>query len=351
MSTAARRVLIVCTRRNGDVLLATPLARSFKRAWPEAAIEMLVFHGTEGVLEGNPDLAAVHIVPPSSRLPQRLAELRSLWRRYDLAAATIASDRARIYGWAAARARIGCLAPGESASKRRLLDRWVPFDDLDTHTVAMVLRLADLAGVPRCYEVVAPTAGGALAPELSGVDYAVLHPFPKFNYKMWHIGGWVELAAALAQCGLKPVLSGGPDAAEQAYAQHIAERSGALSLAGRLSLAQTADLLRGARLCVATDTAAAHLAAAVAVPTVALFGPSNPVKWGPWPVGRSDAASPWARVGSARRGNVFLLQGEAECVPCMLEGCERHVASFSRCLQELPARRVIDAALAMLEPG
>ena len=45
-----RRILVVVTRRIGDVLLATPVIRSLRRHWPEAAIDVLVFRGTEGVL-------------------------------------------------------------------------------------------------------------------------------------------------------------------------------------------------------------------------------------------------------------------------------------------------------------
>ncbi|MCI3953940.1 MAG: hypothetical protein K0R53_3440, partial [Burkholderiales bacterium] len=47
--------------------------------------------------------------------------------------------------------------------------------------------------------------------------------------------------------------------------------------------------------------------------------------------------------------NVTLLQGLASCAPCLNEGCERNIASFSDCLQELPASRVIAAIAAALE--
>ena len=52
--------------------------------------------------------------------------------------------------------------------------------------------------------------------------------------------------------------------------------------------------------------------------------------------------------GSARVGNVYLVQGEKDCVPCMLEGCDRHINSLSECLQRLPAKKVIAAAEALL---
>ena len=57
--TVPDTVLVVCMRRIGDVLLATPIARSIKAAWPQAQVDMLVFKGTEGVLRGNADLREV----------------------------------------------------------------------------------------------------------------------------------------------------------------------------------------------------------------------------------------------------------------------------------------------------
>ena len=69
-------------RRLGDVLLTTPLIRSIKRAYPDAAIEALVFAGTEGILAGNPDLARVIAVP------QRLGVAGSLSLLWRLAGAT-----------------------------------------------------------------------------------------------------------------------------------------------------------------------------------------------------------------------------------------------------------------------
>jgi heptosyltransferase-3 len=96
-------------------------------------------------------------------------------------------------------------------------------------------------------------------------------------------------------------------------------------------------------------SAGTAMAAAAGTPTVVLFGPSNPVKWGPWPKDFAPTTpSPWRKNGSQRQGNVFLLQGEGECVPCLGEGCDRHVNSLSECLQLLPVRRVIQAAETML---
>jgi len=354
---APRHALVVVTRRIGDVLLATPLIRSLKRAWPEARIDALVFRGTEGVLAANPDL---HRVLTTEEHPAATAHARlyaKILRRYDIALSVLTGDRPTLYAFAAGRWRAGLLNPRpKEAWKRRLLHRWVAFDDLDTHTVRMNLQLAALLEIAPVAEVVIgwTARDEALVDELVsgfGSDrYAVLHPYPKFNYKQWHAAGWAELAAWLDRQGLRVVLTGSAGAEEQAYVAAIAANMPAstLNLAGRLSLARLGPLLAAAAVYVGPDTATTHIAAAVGTPTVALFGPSNPVKWGPWPKGHPADQNPWQRVGSQRAGNVFLLQGIKHCVPCMLEGCDRHVESFSDCLQELPASRVIEAVEALL---
>jgi heptosyltransferase-3 len=76
---------------------------------------------------------------------------------------------------------------------------------------------------------------------------------------------------------------------------------------------------------------------------VALFGPTDPRLWGPWPAGGMQTL--WADTGQIQnRGNVFLVQNALPCTPCQLEGCERRLASFSACLDELTPGQVIAAA-------
>lgn len=346
--TPPKRVLVVSTLRIGDVLLTTPLIRSLKHAWPSALVDVVVLNGSEGVLAGNTDINNIITVPLRSTLGEKLAFAIHLWNRYDLAVSTVASDRARIYCWVAARWRAGFLNPTlKDRPKGLLLNDWRIADDLGTHAVEIALSLADRLDVPRIPEVVVPTAEGTLPPEVKE-PFAVLHPYPKFNYKKWIEAGWVALGKTLQERGLALVLTGGNDPDELAYCARVAAASGAINLAGKLSLGQTSDLLKKAQLFVGPDTAITHIAAATGIPTVALFGPSNPVKWGPRPSQWTSKESPWLKDGNGQQGNVFLLQGDGECVPCHLEGCARQTSSFSNCLQEMSEDRVIAAALAML---
>jgi heptosyltransferase-3 len=348
---APRRVLVIVTRRIGDVLLATPVLRSLKHAWPRTDIDVLVFAGTEGVVAGNPDVRRVITVPERPRLPEHLELAWNLTRRYDLAISLLPGDRPTLYAWFAGRKRVGLLeAAHKSRWKQWLLNAWIPFDNQDTHTVRMHLAvLASLGVSPRAdvlaswTQAEAATAQTLLAP-LEGAPYAVMHPYPKFRYKMWTVDGWVAVAEWLSTRGLKVVLTGSPGADERTYVNGIAQRvPGALNLASRLTLGATAFVVSRAAVYIGPDTAITHAAAALGVPTVALYGPTNPVKWGPWPSGQPADENPWARIGSQAARHVRLVQGSGACVPCGLEGCERHIESTSDCLTGLAPERVIAA--------
>jgi heptosyltransferase-3 len=323
---------------------------------------MLVFEGTQDIVEPNPDLRRVLTIPERPTAGLHIRFLVRLCRRYDVALSVLAGDRPTFYAWLAGRYRVGVLLPDrKSWWKRHLLSQWVPFDNLDTHTVAMNLRLLEPLGLqPVSTPVVSWRAQDETETKrvFSGVDgsrpYAVLHVSPKFAYKMWTIDGWVTLGKWLTGRDLDVVVTGGVSPGEQAFVEQVMQglSSTAVNLAGRLALPALGYLLRRAALYVGTDTAVSHMAAALGVPSVVLFGPSNPVKWGPWPKNFSASSpSPWKTHGSQRQRNVFLVQGTGDCVPCLGEGCDRHEQSVSQCLQQMAPAVVIGAVEEMMVEG
>lgn len=351
MTAAPRNVLVIVTRRIGDVLLATPVLRSLKRAWPNTAIDALVFSSTAAALSGNPDLGQVHAIPERPTLPQHIAFIGKLFRRYDLAISLVPGDRPTLYAFVAGRKRVGLLTPTRKERwKRHLLHQWVPYELGAQHVLLAHLSVLRTVGVTPLMEVVTglreadrQRAAKVLAP-LGNQRYVVLHLYPRFNYKMWSDAGWLELARWISARGLAVVLTGSGDAAELAYVNRLArDMPLALNLAGKLTLNETAGVLAGASAYVGPDTALTHMAAALNVPTVALFGPTDPLQWGPWPKGHDIHSTPWRSLGDQSLRNVRIVQGSGACVPCRLEGCERHIASFSACLMALPALRVIEA--------
>lgn len=350
---APSRILVVVTLRIGDVLLSTPVIRSLRLAWPQAEIDVLVFEHTEGILLRNPDIHRVITVPARPEFLEHLRLLFGLFRRYDLALTPLTGDRPTLYSWLAGRMRIG-MQDGSRKNrwKQHLLSKWAVYDHFDTHTVLSNLRLVDLLGIKRSYEVVVEwdfsdeySAAKALPVDSVTESFAVLHMSPKYPYKMWHRDEWLALARWLEKNGIRSVLTGSGSPDEMAYVEEIfrSMSSATINMAGKLSLSESAFLISRAKCYVGPDTAVTHMAAALGTSTVALFGPSNPVKWGPWPKGYGEDCNPYKMKGSQRVSNVVMLQGGGDCVPCMEEGCERHINSLSDCLQNLPAASVIDA--------
>jgi heptosyltransferase-3 len=331
---------VVALRRLGDVLLTTPLIRSVKRAFPDASIDALVFAGTEGILTGNPDLAATLTISQRPRRRETLSLLLRLWRRYDLALSTQTGDRPTALAVIAGRRSAGPVeADGLAAAVKRLVLSRSYRTDREQHRVLDVLRLAEVIGIPAAADIVCPTGAGrpALTPPR---PYAVIHAAPMFTYKRWPISGWRRLAAGLRDRGVATIITGA--AADRAYLDEVWADSDVVRIDGKAEWPELAALIGAARAYIGPDTAITHLAAATGVPTVALYGPSDPRVWGPWPAGGLEP--PWAASGTIqRRGNVWLVQNPLPCLPCRQEGCDRRLDSHSQCLDELSADQVLDA--------
>ncbi|NDU85721.1 MAG: glycosyltransferase family 9 protein [Ferrovum sp.] len=341
-NTPEDRFLVICTLRIGDILLTTPLIHSLRQASPRSHIAVLVLSGMGGILQGNPDINEVIETPHRAPLSVRWKEWRSLWRRFTHALTPVSSDRARLYAFIAARRRIGFFNAHTSWLSRKLLTDPLLFDDESLHTVTLNLKLLEPLGFPKNGTVVSPRAGGDIPATLAQNAYAVLHPYPKFSYKSWPLDKWVALIENLNNRPIPVVLTGGNDPQEIAFVEEISRRTGAINFAGKLSLAQTADLIAHARFYLGPDTGITHIAAATETPTIALFGPTNPIKWGPWPASQTlIPPSPWVLKGNQHQGNVWLIQGEGACVPCHQEGCDHHANSLSQCLTSLEVRSVL----------
>jgi heptosyltransferase-3 len=121
-----------------------------------------------------------------------------------------------------------------------------------------------------------------------------------------------------------------------------------IDTAGKLSIPHAGSLLRGATLYIGVDTSITHLAAACNTPTITLFGATPPTNFGPWPNGFIGKQPYQLRARSQTVGNITILQGPGECVPCRKAGCLDRADSHSECLDLLEPAQVIEAAEKLL---
>lgn len=342
-----KRILVITLRYLGDTLLVTPLISALKKAYPEADIDVLLPAANVGMLEGNPDISALIPMLPRPDIVSFIKLLMFLFRRYDLSISTQAGDRPVLCAAIAGKASIG-FVPARAAWyswKRLFLNKSLEFDERHTHTVLENLRFCNVLKIPPCYKLT-PPRNEAKKLLISG-KYVVLHVLPQWHYKRWREEGWVRLAYFLVGQGLQVVLSGSAAREEQEILRNLLRKlpPSARNVAGKLDLSQLTALIEAAEFFVGPDTGITHMAAATGTLTFAIFGPTDPAKWAPWPYAYESERPPFPSCGTRLNSNVYLIQGSVVrgCVPCQQEGCERHRKSHSECLDELSVDTVINA--------
>jgi len=332
LSSGMRRIAIVRLSAIGDVVHGLPLARSLRRLHPGARISWIVQSGPAPLLRGHPWIDRTLLFPRRGG-PAAIARfLLALGReRFDLAAdlqgnlksgLVLAATRAPLrFGLARAEYRE---APGSLAA-----NRFAP-SPAGPHSVDRTLSLARAVGDP------APVAEFGLSPTPAERDdarrdlAAVADPAVAISVggaddvREWTDEGYVRTARALFARGRGVVVLAGP--AHAARARRIAGAAGAVARAGttdlRGLLAHLAVLAgRPGAALLACDSAPLHLAVAVGLRVVALAGPQDPERTGPW---GTRAIRRWDGLS---------------CAPCRKRVCAH--SEDRACMRRIPWEEVV----------
>ncbi|NPV68852.1 MAG: glycosyltransferase family 9 protein [Anaerolineae bacterium] len=291
----------------GDVVFTTPLLAALRRAFPAAHITWAVGTHSAPVIENHPLLDAVLPTGPAAnpaRSPAGLLRLALQLRqgRFDLAVVPDRSPALALAVWLAGiRARAGL----DSAGRGRFYSVKVPVDPrVVRHEAEIYLDIARALNLDtaNCW---------ANLPVSEEQVTALPHPLRTANgLVVVHVGGGknpgmimtekrppvalLATVAARAAAHLKTRIAilGGPEDRPRADELHAAlPGMNLLSLVGVLSFAEIAALSRVTALAIGPDTGVLHLMAAAGAPTVMIFGPSDPRRYGPFvPPGRAAVA-------------------------------------------------------------
>lgn len=353
------RILVVVPAQLGDVLICTPLIHAARARWPDARIDVLGFAGTLSLLAGNPDVGERIEVARSQGLWAQLRQAARLWRRYDLALVTRTTDRAHLYGFAAARCRSAVVPRSGPGSwwKHRAAQHRVPSRRGTQQVLEKLQLLAPWVDTAASLSL-QPPAAQPLPPDIEGQlrrPCVVVQVPSMWRYKQWPLAHYRSVIDGLLADGVQVVLTGSDSRHDQSLVDGVRNMASAPALidaAGRLTLSQVSSVLQRADAFVGPDTSVTHLAAAVGLPIVSVYGPSLPDAFGPWPRGHAPA-QPWQRRAQRQQvGDIVLLQGEdrpgEQCVPCGRMGCANRHDSASHCLETLRPERVLAELRAIL---
>lgn len=286
----SRALLLVKTSSLGDVVHNMPAVHELRAHLPaQIAIDWVVEEAYAPLVALHP--AVRHAIPVALRRWRHRLFAASTWREIgalrarlrELGHERVIDTQGLVKSALLARWAFGRRAGFDAASAREPAAAW--FYD-DRYAVP-----ADRHAITRCRSLVAAACGYtsegpiryglAVEPAAPVADrYAVLLHATARSEKAWPEAQWIGLARALAAAGDVIVLPYG-DAAEQARSERIAAAVERAIVPPRRSLDAVARMLAGARVVVGVDTGLLHLAAALAVPVVAVFVATDPALTGP----------------------------------------------------------------------
>ncbi|MBA3596573.1 MAG: glycosyltransferase family 9 protein [Methylibium sp.] len=371
-----QRILVIRLSALGDVVMASGLIPALRALWPQAHIAWLVEPAAAPLLSHNPRLDEV-IVWPRGEWQRLWRERRfiELWRHFSALRATLRERRfdlvldaqgllkSGLWSWLSGAPRRLSLI-GRESSHRLATERVVPPAQVGMRLIGAEYRhLAKHLGAPaeafRLDLAVGDEARRKVRDKLAGAElraaarehsalaalraassepgpaaspaaasparYVVLCPFTTRPQKHWFEDRWQALAQRFLESGLRPVLLGGPS--DREAAERIAAGvPGLVNLAGVLPLDESVAAIGDAAVLIGVDTGLTHMAVALGVPSVALFGSTRP----------------YLDTGSARS---VVLYEHLPCAPC-----RRHPTCGGRfdCMRAFEAERVFDDALRVL---
>ena len=349
--TGFQRALVIQLRHHGDVLLTSPVFTVLKNHAPALEVDALVYAETRVMLDFHPAISQVHVVDRRWKERHALARVAHEWRLhsalrargYDLLVHLSEHPRG---AWLARSLGVRCAVAHDFPRKRAIWKR--SFTHLAPlpgngrrHRVELNLDTLRRIGIQpgdeeRKLKIVPGTDAERAVEELLAAEglaakgFIHFHPGSRWQFKCWPAERAAALIDVLAKRGECVVLTSAPDAKELELIADIRKRtSHFVDFSRKTTLKQSAALCARAKLFIGVDSAPMHIAAAVQTPTIALFGPSGDLDWGPWKVPHRVVAS-----------------SEHACRPCGNDGCGG--GKVSECLSLLPLESVLAAVDSLL---
>lgn len=284
------RILLLKTHALGDVLMTTPAVRALRNRFPNATLEYWTGHWSEPVLRHNSDLDAVITFADQALQNRKPAAVLRLVHRIRTAgydAAVLFHPSPLIHLLTAAggvRLRIG-LVEGESASLHRVIP-WQPFGD--RYVGDFFFSLVQTLGVSGAREEMQFEPGAdarhrarEYLAERLGRPFIVICPGGGSNprdtvpAKRWPAASFAALAERLVRDRTATILLlGGPS--DREILKAVAASAPSAACLFDIDILQLGAFIQAADLLITNDSAPLHLGIALKVPTVAIFGPTNP---------------------------------------------------------------------------
>ncbi|MGE0267711.1 MAG: glycosyltransferase family 9 protein [Candidatus Omnitrophota bacterium] len=270
------KILVVSLSNIGDVILTLPVVDVLKRDFPETKISIIIGQKAESLLKGSPVFENVYIY---NKHQPRLDTLKWIMRlrkeRFDLA---VDLRNSAIPFLIASKFRTPLHIGRKEKIHMKLkhlkrLKMVHPFEEEAQDRISLCIPPEDRLYVQGCLQ------------EKIGQDskYVVMAPGSADQAKRWSTNGFARVADAFrTEHNLKTIFLGDRNDNQVVQAIQKLMITEAVNLCGQSSLIQTAEFVRRSELAVVNDSAVLHMASYLDRPVIALFGYTDPSKYGPW---------------------------------------------------------------------
>jgi len=339
-----RKILLIKLSAVGDVVHCLPVLAALKKHLPNSRIDWLVEEASAEMLQGHPLLDRLWISYRKSWLSDirrgRRQALLEAWRfakalreqRFDLVLDLQGLYKSAVWTrWVKGRQKIGWSGTKELTGFS--LTETIGPENFRLHAVERYLDFIRHLGYhPGKPEFCIPIHRedeervSEILREANPVKKALisLNPVAKWHTKLWSQTSFARLADRLVEeLDAALAFTGGPE--DRIYVDAIRSKmkKQAINLCGRTNLRELAFLYGKSRLVLSTDTGPMHVAASVGTPVVALFGPTDPKRTGPY--------------GAVHR----VVCSDIECRPCFKRNCD-HMSCMNRITPEQVFRAVVE---------
>ncbi len=312
-----RRILIVTTTALGDTLWATPAIESLRKSFPNAFIGVLTSSMGREVLKDNAHIDQLYLLE-EPLLPRFFSLRKKLYKeRFDTILMFHASQRLTLPLCALLGATQIIGTRGINKGLDSLLTH--PLEQLHEHEILRRLKIVENTGGSIHSETLSFTPDPEAFFPLEKKQWIILHPGSKDAFKRWKKEHFIMLGKELEKrWGYSLLITGTKE--EQMLIETIAQEiPGARSLIPT-SLDEFAHLLSQVEILISNDTGPVHLAAALKVPTIALYSPTNPQLCGPYLAKETIA-----------------LYRKPTCTPCLKRKCP-----LPFCLSQITPKEVLE---------
>lgn len=332
---SVKRILLIKLRYLGDVVLSTPVLPLLRKQFPEAKMTFLVNPETAGVLQDNPYLDEVWVLPRKPWWQQLWFIKRVRDAKFDIVIDLTDGDRSAFLSWVTgAPVRLGYNR--ERRWRGNFYSQVLPSAYGSMHMVEyhqqaiVVLGIHESIGEPEVYihSETRPQNEEELGNLFAkGQPLVLIHPTARYEFKSWPLERFAAVADWLSEQGVYVALIGSQR--EILIGQQIMNltKHKPVNLMGNTGLSELIALMKQSILLIGNDGGPLHIAAAVGCPVLGLFGPTDPGVWGP------------------RGSKAKVIYKGLNCEECFYPGCSRGEES---CMRQISVEEVCQTALSML---